>query len=33
VEDDTATIYVPPQWHATEDATGNLILQYAKVSA
>jgi N-methylhydantoinase A len=33
VEDDTATIYVPPQWHATEDATGNLILEYAKASA
>ena len=33
VEDDTATIYVPPQWHATEDATGNLILEHAKGSA
>jgi len=33
VEDDTATIYVPPQWQATEDATGNLILEYAKAPA
>jgi len=33
VEDDTATIYVPPDWRATEDAAGNLILQHAKDSA
>jgi N-methylhydantoinase A len=33
VEDDTATIYVPPGWHATEDAAGNLILEYRKARA
>lgn len=27
VEDETATIYVPPGWHAAEDAAGNLILE------
>lgn len=30
VEDDTATIYVPPHWRATEDATGNLILAFTQ---
>ena len=33
VEDDTATIYVPPAWHATEDSTGNLILEHEKEAA
>jgi N-methylhydantoinase A len=27
VEDETATIYVPPGWRAAEDAAGNLILE------
>ena len=26
VEDETATIYVPPGWSAVEDETGNLVL-------
>jgi len=33
IEDETATIYVPPDWHATEDATGNLIVKYRKAAA
>jgi N-methylhydantoinase A len=31
VEDETSTIYVPPGWHATEDAAGNLVLSHMKV--
>ena len=33
VEDETATIYVPPGWRAIEDAAGNLILRFTKVKA
>ena len=33
VEDDTATIYVPPGWSALGDASGNLILQRTGESA
>ena len=33
VEDETATIYVPPRWHATEDAAGNLVLEHTKAPA
>ena len=33
VEDDTATIYVPPGWSALGDASGNLILQRTGASA
>ncbi|MGE0314184.1 MAG: hydantoinase/oxoprolinase family protein [Lautropia sp.] len=30
VQDDTSTIYVPPGWHAVEDAVGNLILNRSR---
>jgi len=33
VEDETATIYVPPGWTATCDAAGNLILKRKDGSA
>ena len=33
VQDETATIYVPPHWHAAEDEAGNLILTHAKERA
>ncbi|MEJ7667715.1 MAG: hydantoinase/oxoprolinase family protein [Casimicrobiaceae bacterium] len=33
VEDETATIYVPPDWRATEDATGNLIVKHSRAGA
>jgi N-methylhydantoinase A/oxoprolinase/acetone carboxylase beta subunit len=30
VEDETATIYVPPGWRAANDAAGNLIVKRGK---
>ena len=30
VEDETSTIYVPPDWRAVDDAAGNLVLQRSK---
>ncbi len=33
VDDETSTLYVPPGWHAVEDAAGNLVLRHTKASA